>query len=110
VLVRLRSTRKAEWASTDQVYLAADGRMVWGIVRMRDDDTKDIDGSTEPIQFRSSVAIELWGIDTGFFDSDGLLGLQVLDYDEATLDQEQILEFRDDGASYQLTCFITDEP
>ena len=109
-LVRLACSKTEDLLGADEAYLTVNGITRWGIVSVNDGDTVDLEATTEPVRFRTSVRLELWDNDTGIFDSDDHLGEIIVAPGEGyPFDQEQIGKFSDDGASYDLTYVVSKE-
>jgi len=109
-LIRLLCNKTEDSFGADEAYLAVNGITRWGIVSVNDGDTVDLEATTEPVRFRTSVRLELWDNDTGIFDSDDRLGeIIVAPDDNYPYDQERFGTFSDDGARYVLTYVVSKE-
>lgn len=109
-LVRLVCNKTEDSLGADEAYVTVNGITRWGIVSVNDGDTVDLEATTEPVRFRTSVRLELWDNDTGIFDSDDRLGEVIVTPDDNyPYDQERFGTFSDDGARYVLTYVVSKE-
>jgi hypothetical protein len=112
-LVRLTCHKTEDSIGGDEAYIyikvdgSGDGQVQWGTQSVDEGETVELEAVTEPVDFRTSVAVSLRDVDIGWTDDDDRLGEHIIRPDaNFPFENELELEFTDDEAHYTLTCVI----
>jgi len=88
----------------DEPYLLVNHKRVWGVSRIKADETIDL-SDVEPVSFSDQVVVELWDRDAGYSPADDRLGRLSVQAGHAG-SGELSHEFRRSKARYTLTYLV----
>ena len=88
----------------DEPYLLVNHKRVWGVSRMKANETIDL-SDVEPVSFSNQVVVELWDRDAGYSPADDRLGILTVQAGHAG-SGELAHEFTRSKAKYTLTYFV----